>query len=942
MPSIKRLQRQFQGIQDVRQPVRPKFHALIGHPDGTTIEDPETAGYVFVRIDGDSNRTRRALCREVLQRYNQPVIVAYSDELPNTLEIIKLDRDAFAPSSGGGSSWDGGAQLGAHAGQHALYGGDTVWVNTKQFLPLRTRPVVPASMRVYVESGAYQYQTGFNYWTGGYSSDMTAQVPAAGLQLYRVIYIDATINTLAYANTATMPIDPYLADFEVVLDLIPTNCVPLSAVRLYNGMTTIAEVDIYDLRSLISSAPGTSSGGGAIALWGNVLIVAVLGGDYTTIQAAINAANSGQLVLVAPGTYAENVAFKAGVTVQGMTISGFGSTIAPISGVPITLPASGICLIKNLRTSPPAGQIGLSYPSGSTAQLYAFDCQFYSNAANAIDTSTADAAAILELNDCYVSGNIAAKSIITVSGGYIAGAITQSTSAGNLSLRHGYLAGNLTHVSGSTILLSDLPTIMAVSGTGTVVGPYRDGSGNMVRVSTPSGSFFDALTDGATGGFHAGAASDVLWHRHASTADVWVTPDNVEIDGTLGIGTAPVSIVGLRGDFSSAAAGASIYATFYTVTVTGATAVGYGAYYQVVTPDVVFTLGEAVTIYAASPDKGAASIITTAYGLKVADITAGGTNYAIYTGLGAVRFGDAVTATILNLTATANQIVMQSAGVTGTLTWTPATSNKVITLPNLTGTMPLGAGTLTVATANSVTVADHTHAITTSTNPGAAAAILASTAAGALTLESLTINGKMGLDGGAVSATNSLTASATRTTTSGTEVGANFAVFGNPGGASSATYLGGAFTARSTAANAQNFTGAIFGLAFDARHQGTATASQVGGLRTQVGNTSTGIITEAIGARILANYNTGGGSIGTNYGIWVENQTAGTIDYGIYIAGADTYALFVDAGLARFDGNGTRVFELPADATDPTGGGGAAAGRIPVLIGGVTKYLAYY
>ncbi len=50
----------------------------------------------------------------------------------------------------------------------------------------------------------------------------------------------------------------------------------------------------------------------------------------------------------------------------------------------------------------------------------------------------------------------------------------------------------------------------------------------------------------------------------------------------------------------------------------------------------------------------------------------------------------------------------------------------------------------------------------------------------------------------------------------------------------------------------------------------------------------------------------------------------------------------VDAGLARFDGDGTDVFELPADATDPTGGGAAAAGRVPVKIGGVTKYLAYY
>ena len=68
----------------------------------------------------------------------------------------------------------------------------------------------------------------------------------------------------------------------------------------------------------------------------------------------------------------------------------------------------------------------------------------------------------------------------------------------------------------------------------------------------------------------------------------------------------------------------------------------------------------------------------------------------------------------------------------------------------------------------------------------------------------------------------------------------------------------------------------------------------------------------------------------------------------VYIGGAPTeggtnnYALFVDAGLNRFDGDGTRVFELPADATDPTSGGGAAVGQIPVKIGGVTKHIAYY
>jgi len=259
MPSINQLQRQFQGIQDVRQPVRKKFHALLGHPDGTTIEDPETAGYVFVRIDGDSNRVRHALCRNVLPLYNQKVIVAYSDELPGTLEVITLDVSAFPPAADGSGGWDGSAQLGAHAAQHTLSGGDTVWINTKQLLPLRTRPAVPASMRVYIESGPYQYQAGSNYWPGGYSSDMTAQIPAAGLQLYRVIYIAAATNVLAYANTATMVIDPFLSDIESVLDLIPIACVPLSAVRLYNGQTTIVESDIYDFRSLISSAPGTIS-----------------------------------------------------------------------------------------------------------------------------------------------------------------------------------------------------------------------------------------------------------------------------------------------------------------------------------------------------------------------------------------------------------------------------------------------------------------------------------------------------------------------------------------------------------------------------------------------------------------------------------------------------------------------------------------------------------
>jgi len=67
--------------------------------------------------------------------------------------------------------------------------------------------------------------------------------------------------------------------------------------------------------------------------------------------------------------------------------------------------------------------------------------------------------------------------------------------------------------------------------------------------------------------------------------------------------------------------------------------------------------------------------------------------------------------------------------------------------------------------------------------------------------------------------------------------------------------------------------------------------------------------------------------------LYIENQPTLTSITG------DSYAIFVDAGKARFDGDGTHVFELPADATGNTS---AATGRIPVRIGGATKYIRYY
>jgi len=82
----------------------------------------------------------------------------------------------------------------------------------------------------------------------------------------------------------------------------------------------------------------------------------------------------------------------------------------------------------------------------------------------------------------------------------------------------------------------------------------------------------------------------------------------------------------------------------------------------------------------------------------------------------------------------------------------------------------------------------------------------------------------------------------------------------------------------------------------------------------------------------------------------IENTASATITVAatLYINGAPTeggsnYAVHSDAGLNRFDGDGTHVFELPADGTDPTSAlTDAPSGRIPIKVGGATRYIPYW
>ncbi len=86
-----------------------------------------------------------------------------------------------------------------------------------------------------------------------------------------------------------------------------------------------------------------------------------------------------------------------------------------------------------------------------------------------------------------------------------------------------------------------------------------------------------------------------------------------------------------------------------------------------------------------------------------------------------------------------------------------------------------------------------------------------------------------------------------------------------------------------------------FGMLALSDNNASGTVTSAIGLGTLVSNTSSGTITNAAGQLVLSAVNSGGGTIGTNFGINVQPQTAGTVDYGIAVGTADTQTLWLSS-----------------------------------------------
>lgn len=129
-----------------------------------------------------------------------------------------------------------------------------------------------------------------------------------------------------------------------------------------------------------------------------------------------------------------------------------------------------------------------------------------------------------------------------------------------------------------------------------------------------------------------------------------------------------------------------------------------------------------------------------------------------------------------------------------------------------------------------------------------------------------------------------------------------FTALFNPASASSANIRGGKFYVNTQ--GAQSLSGEVQVFFAQFQHSNTNTLATATGFRALVQNLSTGTITTARGAVVGSVGNSGGGSVGTVYGLYVEGQTVG---------GTANYAIFTNAGLNELndqlfvDGSADRI-----------------------------------
>ncbi len=296
-----------------------------------TVRVPDRKDFVFVRLRMDQSEVIEAFNDQVGDQFGIPVTVIRDESAPRFYRVISREIDTY-------QDW-GSPYLVNHAEQHMFAGGtgtvasDVVWVYRRAFVPLGVSP--NGTMTANVASDYYIWDNTVKHFGPTGTVDFSNIRDSLGIFEARfvTVFLNGDTSELNYLTGEIFDNTVVVTDPTEFISVPGANeGIPLAAIYLFNSMTQVLWKDIFDIRQIIQSVGG--SGGGSGVNWANVIIVAVSGGDHTTITAALAVASSGDIVLVMPGVYAEAITLVAGVTVAGLTNSTGPVIIAPAAGSP--------------------------------------------------------------------------------------------------------------------------------------------------------------------------------------------------------------------------------------------------------------------------------------------------------------------------------------------------------------------------------------------------------------------------------------------------------------------------------------------------------------------------------------------------------------------------------------------------------------------------------
>jgi fibronectin-binding autotransporter adhesin len=283
-------------------------------------------------------------------------------------------------------------------------------------------------------------------------------------------------------------------------------------------------------------------------------------------------------------------------------------------------------------------------------------------------------------------------------GGTQGAAIFNVTSDGATGTRAVYVQGGNTFPSANSLIRAD-------AGGNTVFQILGSGNTTLAGNLTVSGG---TVTSGTGTLTLNSSANTVVLQSAGTTALTLDTSQNATFAGTVTIpkciaaGSAGLSSTRFGIYFGGTLSGSTDQIAIVSAPTFDSSAVSLAAagYFAPATANSSFTAGAVYGLYVASTQKGAASTITTNYGLRIFDQASGATNYAIYTGSGLVRVGDTTASTS---TSTGALTVSGGIGVAGAANFGGAiaignTVNTVSpTSPNRTITMVIGGTTYYLA-----------------------------------------------------------------------------------------------------------------------------------------------------------------------------------------------------------------------------------------------------